>query len=71
MEEYVKTFRKYSITVVIVLAIVVGVARLSASGEHFIRVSLICYGFLIGYLAAWFQIGSRKGFRELSRFLDG
>jgi hypothetical protein len=64
-----KTFGRYAITVLIVLAVVLGIARLYASGEHFIRVSLICYGFLLGYLAAWVHIGRRQGFRKFSRFL--
>jgi hypothetical protein len=66
---HMKTFIKYSITVVIVLSIVLVVAWYYASGEHFISVSLICYGFLLGYLSAWFHIGRRLGYRSFSRFL--
>jgi hypothetical protein len=67
-----KTFRKYAVTVFVILAAVLGIAWFYASGERFIRVSLICYGFLLGYLAAWFHIGRRHGFREFLRFLaDG
>jgi hypothetical protein len=65
-----KTFIKYTITVLIALAVVLGIARFYAPGEHFMIISLICYGFLLGYLAAWFHIGRRKGFRKLSTFLD-
>ncbi len=65
-----KAFRKYVVIVFVVLAAVLGIARISASGRHFTPVSFICYGFLIGYLAAWFHIGCRQGFRNLSRFLD-
>jgi xanthine/uracil permease len=64
-----KTFGKYSIIVIIVLAAVLVFAWFYTSGEHFIRVLLICYGFLLGYLAAWFHIGCRQGFRKFSRFL--
>jgi hypothetical protein len=64
-----KTFRKYAIIVSVVLAAVLGIAWFYASGEHFIRLSLICYGFLLGYLAAWFHIGRRQGFRKFWRFL--
>jgi hypothetical protein len=64
-----KTFVKYVIIVHIVLAAVLGIVWLYASGEHFMRVSLICYGFLLGYLAAWFHIGRRQGFRKFSRLL--
>jgi hypothetical protein len=66
-----KTFGKYAITVLVVLAVVLGIAWFYASGEHLVRVSLICYGFLLGYLAAWFHIGRRQGFRKFSRFLAG
>ncbi len=65
-----KVFIKYEITILIVLFVVLGIAWFYASGEHFIRVSLICYGFLFGYLAAWFHIGRRQGFRKFSRFLE-
>jgi hypothetical protein len=64
-----KTFRKYALTVLVILAALLGIARFYASGEHFIRVSLICCGFFIGYLAAWFHIGRRHGFGKFSRFL--
>jgi hypothetical protein len=64
-----KTFIKNAITVFFILGTVLGIAWFYASGEHFIRVSLICYGFLLGYLAAWFHIGRCQGFRKLSRFL--
>jgi uncharacterized membrane protein len=64
-----KTFSKYAVTILIILAVVLGIAWFYASGEHFIRVSLICYGFLLGYLSAWFHIGYRQGFRKFSRFL--
>ncbi len=59
-----KTFRKYAIMVFVVLATVLGTAWYYASREQFIRVSLICYGFLVGYLAAWFHIGRRLEFRK-------
>jgi hypothetical protein len=68
-KQKMKTFRKYAIIVFVVLAAVNSIAWFYASGEHFIRVSLICYGFLLGYLAAWFHIGRRQGFRKFSRFL--
>jgi len=64
-----KTFLKYAITVLIVLSFVLGIAWFYASGEHFIRVSLICYGFSLGYLAAWLHIGGHKGFRKFSQFM--
>lgn len=64
-----KVFIKYAITVLIVLSVVLGIAWFYASSEHFIRVSLICYGFLLGCLEAWFHIGRRQGFRKFSRFL--
>jgi hypothetical protein len=66
-----KTFGKYVAIVFVVLAAVLGIAWFCASGEHLIRVSLICYGFLLGYFAAWFHIGRGQGFRRLSRFLAG
>jgi hypothetical protein len=66
----VKIIIKFVITVLIILAAVLGIAWFYSSGEHFIRVSLICYGFLLGYLAAWFHIGRRQGFKKFSAFLS-
>jgi hypothetical protein len=65
-----KTFGKYIVGVLVILAVVLGIARFHDAGQHFMPVSLICYGFLIGYLAAWFHIGHHQGFSEFSRFLD-
>lgn len=66
-----KTFRRYAVAVFAVLTAVVGLAWFFSSGEHFVRISLICYGFLLGYIAAWLHIGRRQGFRKFSRFLGG
>jgi len=65
-----KTFTRYLVSVLCILAVVLGVARFYDAGVHFSQVSLICYGFLIGYLAAWFHIGRRQGFGRFSRFLE-
>jgi Zn-dependent protease with chaperone function len=48
------TFRRNTIIVLIVLAVVVGIAWFLAPGEHFVRVSLICYGDLLGWFSSWF-----------------
>jgi hypothetical protein len=66
----VKTFNKYIITVLLVLAIVLVIADLVGKSDHFAPVSHICYGYLLGYLSTWFHIGRRSGFRKLSIFLD-
>jgi disulfide bond formation protein DsbB len=52
------TFRGYTIIVLIVLAVVFGMAWFFTPREHFIRVSLICYGYLLGWLSAW--LASRR-----------
>jgi uncharacterized membrane protein len=56
-------FRRYTIIVLIVLAVVCGIAWFYTPGEHFIRVSLICYGYLLGWFSAWFanHFYSQKG----------
>ncbi|HET7832014.1 MAG TPA: hypothetical protein VFK88_03525 [Gallionella sp.] len=64
-----KTFGSYAIAVLTVLAVVLGIAWLYAPDERFIQVSLICYGFFLGYLSAWFHIGRRHGFGKLSKYL--
>lgn len=62
-------FLIYLLPVIVFMGIVVGVSWLYSSGEHLLQVLLICYGFLIGYLAAWFHLGWRHGFRKLLAFL--
>jgi hypothetical protein len=46
-------FRRYTIFVPIVLAVVVGIAWFSSPGEHFARVALACSGYLLGWSSAW------------------
>jgi Mg2+/citrate symporter len=57
-----KIFWKNTIVVLIVLAVVIGIAWYYSSGEHFVRVSLICCGYLLGWFSAWFtnHLYSRK-----------
>jgi hypothetical protein len=40
--------------VVIVLAVVIGLAWFYTSGQNFIGVSAVCYGYLLGWLSTWF-----------------
>jgi hypothetical protein len=49
-----KFFWKNTIVVLIILAVVIGIAWYYSAGEHFVRVSLICYGYLLGWFSAWF-----------------
>jgi uncharacterized membrane protein YfcA len=46
--------KAYFITVVIVIAVVLLAEWFMNGGEHFKDVALICYGFVIGWLVAWF-----------------
>jgi len=57
-----KTFGTYTIVVVIILAVVFRIAWFYTPREHFVRVSLICYGYLFGWFSAWFanHLYSRK-----------
>ena len=50
---HIKIFWKITIFVLIVLAVVIGIAWYYSAGEHFVRVSLICYGYLLGWFSAW------------------
>lgn len=49
-----KPFLTYTVLVVVVLATVVGIARFYSPKEHFLLVSSVCYGYLIGWSSAWF-----------------
>ena len=51
---HMKIFWKNTIGVLIVLAVVIGIAWYYTPGEHFVRVSIICYGYLLGWFSAWF-----------------
>jgi hypothetical protein len=57
-----KTFSQYVIAVNVVLAAVLAIAWIYASGEHLVRVSLICYGFLLGYLQHGFTLEAAEDF---------
>jgi hypothetical protein len=59
---HIKIFWKKTIVVHIILAVVIGIAWYYSSGEHFVRVSLICCGYLLGWFSAWFtnHLYSRK-----------
>jgi len=46
-------FRRYFLIVLSILAVIIGIAWFFTSGEHFIRLSLICHGFLLGWISAW------------------
>jgi hypothetical protein len=48
----IKTIKAYIISAVIIIAVILIAARFINGGVHYKYVSLICYGFLIGYLAA-------------------
>jgi ABC-type Fe3+ transport system permease subunit len=50
---HIKFFWKITIVVLIVLAVVIGIAWYYSAGEHFVRVSLICCGYLLGWFSAW------------------
>jgi hypothetical protein len=41
---------------VFVLGTLCAVAWLYAPRQHFVGVSAVCYGFLIGWFAAWFAV---------------
>ncbi len=43
---------------ILLLVIVCGIAWLCGPHRHFVGVLTICYGFLIGWLAAWFSMYS-------------
>jgi len=51
---HIKIFWKNTIIVLIILAVVIGIAWYYSAGEHFIRVSLICCSYLLGWFSAWF-----------------
>jgi xanthine/uracil permease len=51
---HIKIIWKNTIVVLIVLAVVIGIAWYYSAGEHFVRVSLICCGYLLGWFSAWF-----------------
>jgi uncharacterized membrane protein len=59
---HMNMFRRYTIIVLLVLAVVFGIAWFFTPGEHFVGVSLICYGCLLGWFSAWFanHLYSRK-----------
>jgi predicted benzoate:H+ symporter BenE len=46
-------FVKQTLVVLFVLGAVVAIAWLRASRVHFVGLSAVCYGFLIGWLCAW------------------
>ena len=46
-------FKRDTVIVLLVLGVVVAIAWLYGSGEHFVRVSSVCYGYLLGWLGAW------------------
>ncbi len=48
-------FMKKTLAVLVVLAVVAGIAWFRTPGEHFIRVSAVCYGFPLGWFAGWVQ----------------
>lgn len=45
--------KAYFITVVVVIVVVLIAAWFINGGEHFKDVALICYGAVIGWVAAW------------------
>jgi hypothetical protein len=47
------TIKAYIISAVIIIAVILIAARFVHGGVAYKSVSLICYGFLIGYLVAW------------------
>jgi ABC-type Fe3+ transport system permease subunit len=51
---HMKIFWKNTIVVLIVLAVVIGIAWYYSAGEQFVRISLICCGYLLGRFSAWF-----------------
>jgi hypothetical protein len=46
--------KTYFISVVIIIAVVLIAGWFLNGGEHFKEAALVCYGFVIGWLAAWF-----------------
>jgi hypothetical protein len=46
-------FLKQTVVVILVLGAVVAIAWLNAPRAHFVGVSAVCYGFLLGWLCAW------------------
>jgi hypothetical protein len=48
-----KIFAICTLVVVVVLAIIVGVAWYLAPPRGFFGVSAVCYGYLLGWLGAW------------------
>ena len=54
--------KTYFIAVVIVIVAVLIAAWFVNGGEHFKDVAMVCYGFVIGWLAAWVaqSVSSKK-----------
>jgi hypothetical protein len=48
-----KVFVICSVVVVVVLAVIVGVAWYYAPPQHFLGVSAVCYGYVLGWFGAW------------------
>jgi Na+/H+ antiporter NhaC len=49
-----RTFIRYTLAVLLLLSVVLVVAWFYRPREHFILVASVCYGYLIGWLSAWF-----------------
>jgi len=49
-------FAKRTAFAILLLLVVCGIAWLYGPHLHFVGVSAICYGFLIGWIAAWFSM---------------
>ncbi len=47
------TVVRYSIRVIIALAVVLGIAWFYKGGEHFRGVAAVCYGYLLGWLSGF------------------
>ncbi len=55
------TLRGYIIGVIIIIAVVLGIAWFYNGGEHFKGVSSVCYGFLLGWLSGAFIAINTRG----------
>jgi uncharacterized membrane protein len=49
-------FMKRTAIALLLLGIVCAAAWFYAPHRHFVGVSTVCYGFVIGWLAAWFSV---------------